>query len=77
MFAAMAGGDRSYEHGSRLGERLRASARNALEIARFGRLGEEYGAPFEIVDRGPHHRLRRYAGASEDAPAAHVDGRRL
>ena len=70
MFAAMTGGDRSHEHGSRLGERLRASARNALEIARFGRLGEEYGAPFEIVDRGPHHRLRRYAGATEGAPVA-------
>ena len=49
--------------------RLRASARNALELARFGRLGEEYGAPFEIVDRGPHHRLRRYASA-DDAPVA-------
>ncbi|MBX3215827.1 MAG: AMP-binding protein [Labilithrix sp.] len=50
--------------------RLRASARNALEIARFGRLGEDYSAPFEIVDRGPHHRLRRYAGAPADAPVA-------
>lgn len=52
------------------GKRLRASARNALEIARFGRLGEEYSAPFDVVDRGPHHRLRRYAGAVEDAPVA-------
>jgi putative long chain acyl-CoA synthase len=49
--------------------RLRASARNALEIARFGRLGEEYVAPFEAVDTGPNHRLRRYAGP-EDGPIA-------
>lgn len=52
-----------------LGSRLRASARNALEIARFGRLGEDYVAPFEVVDTGPHHRLRRYAGP-DDAPVA-------
>lgn len=60
------------------GSRLRASARNALEIARFGRLGEDYVAPFEVVDTGPHHRLRRYAGPEErderrgdhDAPVA-------
>ena len=44
------------------GSRLRASARNALEIARFGRLGEDYVAPYEVVDTGPHHRLRKYAG---------------
>jgi putative long chain acyl-CoA synthase len=40
-----------------------------LEIARFGALGEAYGAPFEVVDRGPHHRLRRYASVT-DAPVA-------
>ena len=50
--------------------RLRASARNVLEIARFGRLGDDHGAPFDVVDRGPHHRLRRYVGAREDAPVA-------
>ncbi len=50
--------------------RLRASARNALEIARFGRLGEAHGAPFDVVDVGPHHRLRRYEGARPDAPVA-------
>ena len=53
--------------------RLRASARNALELARFGRLGEEYVAPFAIVDKGPHHRLRRYAApesGEESAPIA-------
>ncbi|MFO0736802.1 MAG: alpha/beta fold hydrolase [Labilithrix sp.] len=53
----------------RLASRLRASARNALEIARFGRLGEDYVAPFAIVDRGPHHRLRRYP-SPDDAPVA-------
>ena len=41
--------------------RLRAAARNALEIARLGRLGEQYSAPFDVVDRGPIHRVRRYA----------------
>lgn len=49
--------------------RLRASARNALEIARFGRLGEDDWAPFDVVDTGPHHRLRRYPGPP-DAPIA-------
>jgi putative long chain acyl-CoA synthase len=42
-------------------DRLRAGARNALEIVRFGRLGEPYGASFEIVHEGEHHKLRRYA----------------
>ena len=27
----------------------------------MGRLGEEYGAPYDVVDRGPNHKLRRYA----------------
>src|SRR5262245_30020987 len=58
------------ESKSPLADRLRASARNALEIARFGRLGEEHASPFDVVDQGPHHRLRRYAGADEDAPIA-------
>jgi putative long chain acyl-CoA synthase len=61
---------RSDDGRSALGRRLRASARNALEIARFGRLGEDYGAPFDVVDHGPHHRLRRYGGAPSDAPVA-------
>lgn len=55
----------------RLRRRVRASTRNVLEIARLGRLGEPYSAPFEIVDQGEHHRLRRYAtGADDSAPAA-------
>jgi putative long chain acyl-CoA synthase len=70
MVAAMVRGDRQSRLSSSFGRRLRASARNALEIARFGRLGEDYGAPFDVVDRGPHHRLRRYAGAPADAPVA-------
>lgn len=42
-----------------------------MELARFGRLGEDYAAPFDVVDRGEHHRVRRYAtGAPEDAPVA-------
>ncbi|MBX3193342.1 MAG: AMP-binding protein [Labilithrix sp.] len=69
MFAAMASGERPRSTKG-LTRRLRASARNALEIARFGRLGDDHGAPFDVVDRGPHHRLRRYAGAPEDAPVA-------
>jgi putative long chain acyl-CoA synthase len=43
--------------------RLRASARNALELARFGRLGEDQGSHYEVIDRGPHHRVRRYPPA--------------
>lgn len=31
---------------------------------RFGRLGEEYSAPFDILDQGPHHRLRHYTAES-------------
>lgn len=48
---------------------LRSSARNALELMRVGRLGEEeYGTPFEVVARGQHHKLRRYA-QPEGVPA--------
>jgi putative long chain acyl-CoA synthase len=56
---------------SSLGGRLLASARNALELARFGRFGDDYTAPFDVVDRGEHHRLRQYAtGAPANAPVA-------
>jgi putative long chain acyl-CoA synthase len=52
-------------------KRLRASSRNALELMRLGRLGEAYGAPYEVVDQGEHHRLRRYATTdATDAPPA-------
>ncbi len=51
--------------------RVRASSRNALELMRLGRLGEAYGAPYEVVDQGEHHRLRRYATTDKtDAPPA-------
>ncbi len=36
-----------------------------LELVRFGRLGQPYGAPFELVDQGPHHRLRAYATCAD------------
>lgn len=52
--------------------RLRAAARNALEIARLGRLGEQYSAPFDIVDRGPIHRVRRYATLDPNRAAGDV-----
>ncbi len=49
--------------------RARMGAANALELARVGRLGQPYGAPYEVVDQGPHHRLRRYATCElTDAP---------
>lgn len=49
--------------------RLLAGTRNALELLRLGRLGEEYGAAYEIVDQGPHHKLRRYGTLAHDAPS--------
>ena len=51
--------------------RALASTRNALDILRAGRLGQPYGAPHEVIDQGPHHRLRRYATcARDDGPVA-------
>jgi len=51
--------------------RAALSTRNVLELAKFGRLGAPYAAPFEIIDEGPHHRLRRYATrADASSPAA-------
>ncbi len=46
---------------SKIFERTRAGARNALELVRFGQLGEKYGASYDVVHTGPHHKLRRYA----------------
>ena len=51
--------------------RITRHAQNLLEVARYGGLhtGEE-PAEFEIVDRGPDHRLRHYAlGLPADAPS--------
>ncbi len=57
--------------GSRFLRRAKASSANVLELVRFGRLGEPYGAPYEVVDQGAHHRLRRYATCeATDAPVA-------
>ncbi len=51
--------------------RIRASARNALELVRLGRFGERYSAPYDVVDQGDLHRLRRYATCdAPDAPPA-------
>jgi putative long chain acyl-CoA synthase len=37
-----------------------AAVQNGIEIARFGGLGEREPSPFEVVQQGQHHRLRRY-----------------
>jgi len=49
----------------RLARRAAHSTRNALELVRLGRLGPEYAAPYEVVDEGPHHKLRRYTAAAQ------------
>lgn len=41
---------------------MRLGARNALEIARFGRLTEPYHAPFHVVHQEGVFKLRRYDG---------------
>jgi putative long chain acyl-CoA synthase len=52
-------------------QRALASTRNVLDVLRAGRLGQPYGAPYDVIDQGPHHRLRRYATcASDDGPVA-------
>lgn len=51
--------------------RARASARNALELVRLGRFGAPYSAPYDVIDEGEHHKLRRYANTcAQDAPVA-------
>jgi putative long chain acyl-CoA synthase len=50
----------------RLRRRVAAGTQNALEIARLGRLGEPYGAPYAVVDQGDHHKLRRYEAVSDE-----------
>jgi putative long chain acyl-CoA synthase len=44
--------------------RLQSSVTNAKEIATFGRLGDPWGSPYEIVHESQHYRLRRYANES-------------
>lgn len=54
---------------SRLARRAVHSTRNALEIVRLGRLGPEYAAPYDVVDEGPNHKLRRYTtNVAEEGP---------
>jgi putative long chain acyl-CoA synthase len=52
--------------------RLRQGARNAAEIVRLGRLTAPHRTPFDIVDEGRIHTLRRYKGPErqEDATVA-------
>ncbi|MBI4702601.1 MAG: AMP-binding protein [Deltaproteobacteria bacterium] len=52
----------------RLRRWLGASAHNAVELARLGRLGAARPTPFEVVERRRIYRLRRYV------PAAQVRG---
>ncbi|HZO16545.1 MAG TPA: alpha/beta fold hydrolase [Polyangiaceae bacterium] len=56
----------------RLGQRAfgwaKSSAQNVLEIARLGRIESAENAPFEIVDRIEHCRLRRYLNSAPSAP---------
>ncbi len=56
---------------TRLTRRAVHSTRNALELVRLGKLGPEYSAPYDVVDEGPHHKLRRYA--TNTAPARRAD----
>jgi putative long chain acyl-CoA synthase len=39
---------------------LQSSVTNAKEIVEFGRLGDPWGSPYEIVHESQHSRLRRY-----------------
>jgi putative long chain acyl-CoA synthase len=41
--------------------RLQSTVTNAKEIVEFGRLGDPWGSPYEIVHESQHFRLRRYA----------------
>ena len=40
--------------------RLAAAARNGLEVARFGGLGEREPSPYEVLAEGTHYKLRHY-----------------
>jgi putative long chain acyl-CoA synthase len=45
--------------------RLQSSVTNAKEIVEFGRLGDPWGSPYELVHESQHYRLRRYASEPE------------
>ena len=54
-----------------LRRRFRAATRNALEIARLGRLSADQGTPYAVVEHAEHHRLRRYETAGNtEGPVA-------
>ena len=48
--------------------------RNGVELARKGRFSERRETPYEVEDRGPHHRLRHYQpeDLAESSPAEPV-----
>lgn len=48
--------------------RVSAAAQNALEIARFGGLGDAESTPYEVVDQIGIAHLRRYASVTDDGP---------
>ncbi|PRQ06235.1 Long-chain-fatty-acid--CoA ligase FadD17 [Enhygromyxa salina] len=50
--------------------RLQSSAHNVQEMVEFGRLGDPWGSPYEIVHASQHYRLRRYAGAHDNGEAS-------
>lgn len=50
---------------SRMFRRAVSSTRNVVDLLRTGHLAEPYGAPFAVVDQGPHHRLREYATCAD------------
>ncbi|WP_106393794.1 AMP-binding protein [Enhygromyxa salina] len=53
--------------------RLQASASNAKELVEFGRLGDPWGSPYEVVHESRHYRLRRYASPDSSAPSSTPD----
>ncbi|MFV8751837.1 AMP-binding protein [Nannocystaceae bacterium ST9] len=56
--------------------RLRASVQNAREIVEFGRLGDPWGSPHEVVHADRHYSLRRYASV-HTASAIEPDATRV
>lgn len=59
--------------------RLRAGVQNAREIVEFGRLGDPWGSPHEVVHADRHYSLRRYASChtSRASSGANSEGARV
>ena len=55
--------------------RLRATVQNAKEIVEFGRLGDPWGSPYEVVHADRHYSLRRYASVHGSGSSADDAGR--